>query len=595
MKPMKTVPVRSVLCLCFLGLGAIGLAGTLSEKGRTFDNDQATVWWAHSCVKVFPNDSPPTQRAQAAPLFAARGETDAVQVVLRPKQAMAGLAAIVSDFDGPAKLPASIAMARWVAYVPVRQASGLRGGTGQFPDPLPLRAPTNISAGQNQPAWITVRVPVSAKPGDYRAQVTFTANGAKLCEVPLALHVWRFELPPTALEVMASARAGLRPQKDGGSPEEVYHRYVRNMSDHGVNTLGAHVLRPGQGWKQHDDEIAFLKSVGIRNFVMDLGWVKHERHRWPADAQWEMRNVFAAMGTLTRDSPRALRIADATGNDFDPKFRETFSGLVRQFTQHYQQLGILERSFVRFIDEPLLEDQRTVDWIARVSKLIKDTAPSLRILHTRAPIPALMPLTDIWETHTDLWGPPYGENIEAARQAGAEIWVYHNSIPLIDYPLMRVRTFAWALWKNRVTGTGAWWDLTAWTMTGQNPWEDTLYGPWNGGGVLLYPPRDKDEQGPIDSIRWEVWRDSLEDHRLLELTASLAKKHPDNVELKQLLAEADTVCPTWPGVRDLSTEPYWDDAVKLESLRHRLAEAAEKLVAETAVATPSRPALGNQP
>jgi hypothetical protein len=44
-----------------------------------------------------------------------------------------------------------------------------------------------------------------------------------------------------------------------------------------------------------------------------------------------------------------------------------------------------------------------VDWIARVSQLIKDTEPSLRILHTRAPIPALMPLTDIWEVHTDLW------------------------------------------------------------------------------------------------------------------------------------------------------------------------------------------------
>lgn len=559
-------------------IAVVNSAAPLLERAAIFDNDQVAVWCAYPCVKVFPADVPPSQQAGAASLYAARGETEAVQIVMRPKQPLAGIAATVSYFDGPAKLPASIATVRWVAYVPVKQASGPKGGTGQFPDPLPLRAPANIVAGQNQPLWLTVRVPSSANAGDYRARVTFTAGGAKLCEVPLALRVWKFELPPTALKVMASARAGLRPQKDGGSPEEVYHRYIRNMSDHGVNTLGVHVLQPGQGWKQHDDEIAFLKSAGIRNFTMDLGWVKHERHYWPADAQWEMRNVFAALGTLTRESPRALRIADATGNDFDPKFRETLVGLVRQFTRHYQELGILDRSFVRFIDEPLLEDQRTVDWIARVSKLIKDTAPSLRILHTRAPIPALMSLTDIWETHTDLWGPPYGAHIETARQAGAEIWAYHNSIPLIDYPLMRVRTFAWALWKHRVTGTGAWWDLTAWAMTGQNPWEDTLYGPWNGGGVLLYPPRDKDEQGPIDSIRWEVWRDSLEDHRLLELTASLAKKHPDNAKLKQLLAEADAVCPMWPGVRDLTAEPYWTDPMKLESLRHKLAEAVLKAI-----------------
>jgi len=569
---------RVALGTCFLAVNSIAFAATLSEKAATLDNEQVSAWWCHPSVKVFPADAPPAQRVEAASLHAARGETEAVQIVLRPKQPLTGIATTVSDFDGGARLPASIATVRWVAYVPVKQASGPKGGTGLFPDPLPLRAPANIAANHNQAAWITVRVPASAKAGDYRAHVTFTAGGAKLCEVPLALHVWDFELPPTVLKVMAAARAGLQPERNGGSPEDVYHRYIRNMTDHGINTLGAHVLRPGRGWKQHDDEIAFLKSVGVRNFVMDLGWVKHERHRWPADAQWEMRNVLAAMGTLTRESPRVLSIADATGNDLDPKFRETLTGLVRQFTRHYQELGILNRSFVRFIDEPLLEDQRTVDWITRVSKLIKETAPSLRILNTRSPVPALIPLTDIWSAHTDLWGPPYGAHIEAARRAGNEIWVYHNSIPLIDYPLMRVRTFAWALWKHRVTGTGAWWDLTAWAMTGQNPWEDTLYGPWNGGGVLLYPPRDKDEQGPIDSIRWEVWRDSLEDHRLLELAASLAKKHPDNVELKQLLAEADTVCPTWPGVRDLTTEPYWTDPMKLESLRHKLAEAVLKAI-----------------
>ena len=42
------------------------------------------------------------------------------------------------------------------------------------------------------------------------------------------------------------------------------------------------------------------------------------------------------------------------------------------------------------------------------------------------------------------------------------------------------------------------------------------------------------------------------------------------------LSEADTVWPTWPGVRDLSTEPYWTDRMKFETLRHRIAEAGEK-------------------
>jgi hypothetical protein len=531
------------------------------------------IWAAHPCVKVLPEDSPPVERAEAVLLFAARGEVEAVQIVLRPRRAMSDLAATVSDFDGPAALPASIATVRWVAYVPVNQASGPKGGTGLFPDPLPSRPPARLATDRSQSVWLTIRVPSDAKPGDYRARIAFTVNGVRLCEVPLRLRVWKFELPPTALKVMASARASALPQAgDGSSREEVHRRYVRNMADHGVNTMGARVLRPAQGWKQHDEEVEFLKSLGVRNFVISLGWVKHERHRWPADAMWE--NAPA----LARDSPRSMPIANAAGTDFDPKFRETLISLARRFADHYQQLGILERSFVRFIDEPLLEDQRTVDWIVRVSKLIKEAAPNLRIMQTRCPIPALMGCTDIWHAHTDLWPPPYGAHLETARQAGAEIWVYHNSIPLIDYPLMRVRAFAWALWKHRVAGTGTWWDLTAWAMTGHDPWKDPLYGPWNGNGMLLYPPRDNQEQGPIDSIRWEVWRDSLEDHRLLELAAILARKHPDNASLKRLLSEADTVCPTWPGVRDLSTEPYWTDPMKLEVLRHKLAEAASKAV-----------------
>jgi hypothetical protein len=58
----------------------------------------------------------------------------------------------------------------------------------------------------------------------------------------------------------------------------------------------------------------------------------------------------------------------------------------------------------------------------------------------------------------------------------------------------------------------------------------------------------------------------------------LAAKHSNNAQLKQLLTEADTVCPTWPGVRDLSIEPYWSDVTKLESLRHRIAAALSQTV-----------------
>lgn len=164
---MRASMRRVLLAVWLLELNAAAIAATAVDKATILDNDQLAVWWTHPCVKVFPNDAPPAHKQAAGPLYAARGETEAVQIVLRPKQTISGITATVSDFDGPSELPASMATLRWVAYVPVKQASGAKGGTGAFPDPLPRRAPTNIAASQNQPVWITLRVPASAKAGDY--------------------------------------------------------------------------------------------------------------------------------------------------------------------------------------------------------------------------------------------------------------------------------------------------------------------------------------------------------------------------------------------------------------------------------------------
>jgi len=534
--------------------------------GRLYDGPNMTVWYSHACRKVFPTDRAPSARSEAVRLSQARSEREAVQVVLRPKRELAAPRVKVSALRGPATIGAKQISVRWVAYVNVRRPSGALGKAGLHPDPLPARAPAKLAAGKNQPVWIEVHAPDDQQAGKYRGKIEVSAGGQAVCQIPLNVHVWDFALPPTRLKVKASIRLSALQRDSGRSQEDIVKRYQRNLVAHGVNVSHASVSRHGRGWENHDCSVQFLRSIGAKYFAMPLGGVKHDRrHRWLPDATWALRNPMAAMGERL---PRAMRVAAPDGKDFDPKFRGLLERIVRKVSEHYEQLGLLDCSHVRFIDEPDLRDRRTVEWILRVSRLIKGVNPKVRIFHTRAPIPELIPWADVWMVNTALWD-MCEKQIELGRKAGHEIWVYQNSIPLIDYSPMRTRTHAWALWKYRVDGVGSWWTLTDWRG---DPWQNPAQGPWAGGGILLYPPRDRNEQGPIDSVRWEVWRDGLEDYRLLELAQSLAGK---SAELRKLLAEADQVCPKWPAHRQPDDAPHWTDPAKLESLRFRLAAAIE--------------------
>jgi hypothetical protein len=56
---------------------------------------------------------------------------------------------------------------------------------------------------------------------------------------------------------------------------------------------------------------------------------------------------------------------------------------------------------------------------------------------------------------------------------------------------------------------------------------------------LLYPPRSKNETGPINSIRWELFREGLEDYEYLHLLQEKVLKVQAKIDTGELSSEKE--------------------------------------------------------
>jgi len=120
-------------------------------------------------------------------------------------------------------------------------------------------------------------------------------------------------------------------------------------------------------------------------------------------------------------------------------------------------------------------------------------------------------------------------------------------------------------------------------------WRGDMEDPWTAGqggsGVLMYPPRSPKEKGPIDSVRWELFREGLEDYEYLRLADALARELTRQGMAAEAKAGRDAVAAAmklverWPCVRAANDEPYTLDVRAVAVARERLAQAVEAMQA----------------
>jgi len=285
-----------------------------------------------------------------------------------------------------------------------------------------------------------------------------------------------------------------------------------------------------------------------------------------------------------------------------PEYDRLFSQYLHQVEEHLAQNDWLGREYIYWFDEP---DPKDYPFVREGMLNIRKNAPRLtRFITEHRPGPEIMDVSEIGCTIFDRVEPKV---VAELAPKGREFWSYLCTGPkspwvtlFIDHPAINMRMWLWMSYRWGLKGILVWranyWHSSSLFPPGvlQNPWDDPMsymvgygipYGQpshWgNGDGRFLYPPnrdpnKDKTKYlcGPIDSIRWEILREGIEDYEYFVLLEKAAKGATKNG--RQLAAEAGSLL-RFSDALFTSGKDYTKDPKALFDHRRKIAEAIERL------------------
>jgi len=498
------------------------------------------LWWEGPLRKVYPFETEPESAGEPIRLFAAGDEGETVQVCLRPERDVPNVSVAFSEATGPGMLPASAWRANFVGLVPVDHLTSARGVLGPTPDPLLPDRTLTLPAGETTAIWVTLHVPPGTPAGDYEARAALEGDGLS-AQVPLRVHVYGFDLPERP-----TLRTIARIWQSHPGYENLF---LQNLQEHrcaGTGYIGGVSLSNQEGRlivdvsKLPDAIAGKLAPFGFQVFNVPSIFLGDASGWYAKDGQWQGFTVLS------------------------PEFDRAFADYCRQVGEALRAEGVLDHAIWQIWDEP--QDEAMRGNCRHLAELVKSAVPDARIYLTAGVIDELLDLVDIWCLP---WPSTYSE--EAARRArehGAELWAYENDLYSLDVPdsSLLLRSFPWRLRRYDIRGV-EWWAISQWKT---DPWTvPNQYEPQNGGGFFLYPTPDRTGP-PIDSLRWECYREGVEDYDLLTMLAEAqrsatgpAEGAPSAADLTQRVAL---------GVQEVSRDP-----LAITETKREVCEALERL------------------
>lgn len=571
------------------------------------------LWRASSGWKVCRTRPVPKRRAKAIEIRAARNEAEAAQLVVRPRNALRGFSATAGTLSGPGDACVRVEVLR-VRYVDVARPTDRAASAAPWPDPLPpFKGPIDLAAGENQPLWVRVHVPRDAVPGDYGGAIQLTAEGYR-AEVPLRVVVYGFELPD---RMTCTTAFGFNPgtvyqyQKisDAAQRRAVIAKYFESFRAHHISPYNPApfdsikvdwvTLADGEGADLPEADLKLLRENPLTPVFDWTAWDAAVEHAFATYHFNSMRIGVPGIrgGTFGKSG------ADSPGFGYGTRGHElAFTAYCQALQGHFREKGWLDEAFIYWFDEPTTRDYERV----REGFLnLKQAAPGLNRMITEQVEPGLVGGPNIWCPLTMYYR--HEETVER-RRLGERFWWYVCTIPkkpycglFTDHAGTDLRAWLWLTWKYGIEGILV-WHSNLWT-TGmaypdkpQNPYEDAMswvsgYGtkrgekrPWgNGDGRFIYPPEaaataQQDEtilDGPVDSIRWEMLRDGIEDYEYMAILRRLLEDAKATLPPRVYKRYAALLDVPASIASDMKT--YTKDPVPIEKHRNRIACAIEEL------------------
>ncbi len=288
-----------------------------------------------------------------------------------------------------------------------------------------------------------------------------------------------------------------------------------------------------------------------------------------------------------------------------PEYEEIFGKYCKIIEQHLEEKGWLDNTLIYAYDEP---NEHEYGYVKRAMENIAKASPKLaaRTIVTESPAPGM------YGTYNSIWCPmpSHYEADESNKRiaAGDELWWYICTIPKAPYvgyftdrSAVDMRLWIWMMWEADIEGwliwiSNYWTSNKAYPGIAQNPWQDPMgYIDWsdlvagekqywsNCDGRFIYPPNrrpDRDKSafvtGPVDSIRWEILREGMEDYEYFYMLKGLIAKAKIAGADSSAIAEAESLL-TIPSTIFTSLTNYSYDPLLMYRHRAKLAASIEQL------------------
>lgn len=502
--------------------------------------------WLQDChVRVFPNRN--AMRSAPLSLDIARGEAAAFQVAVANSDP--GQVRKIALF---AEAPAGISLRiRRVGFVPLPhfntdvpddEREGLGRIPGLVPDPLFDGHEALVAPLETVPFWISVQSAPSVSPGRHPLSIRVENDGKSVARLHTSLRVYptearpRRDFPVVQWFYVDALLDWYRLQPFEEKFWTILAAYMADLPAHGQDTIYAPVFTPPLDGVKRPSQLLHVRRRGQR---YEFDWSTVKRYTDLAARQgirnFEWTHFFTQWGVR-----HAIRIYEGHGEHekllwapetaaLSPVYRQFLGQFLPEFHAFLKREKLLARSFFHVSDEPHGEEMLANYKAARA--LLRELAPWISTMD------ALSEIAYGREKITDMPVP----SIQATRQFREEnipCFTYFCCGPrgrylnrLLDTPLVKIRMSGWLFHRFKTLGF-LHWGYNYWyrsqTRSLIDPFCESAGLAWPGWAYgdtfVVYPGPD----GPIDSLRWEIFGLSLQDQALLQTLGI----HPDGKELK---------------------------------------------------------------
>jgi len=459
------------------------------------------------------------------------------------------------EVDGPEGWPIRV---RRIGYVPLRHlntpimesTSDIEGaGTlpGYVPDPLFDEHEALLPTGETHAYWISVKPTKPMSPGLHELKVIITPEDEKPQTHTVNVRVYNITLQKrkdftiTHWFYIDAIMDWYKTNHFDLRFWDLVSKYIENMVGHGQDTLYVPVFTPPLDGIKRPSQLLKIYREDANTYRFD--WSDVEQYisvaRTHGISYFEWTHLFTQWGVKN-----ALRIYEGQGRDevllWPPETgatSEIYRNFLSQFLPELHQFltthDLLDHSFFHVSDEPHGEEHLANYRAAR--GLLQELAPWMKVMDA---------LTEIEFAEQQLTDMPIPSITTALdfNKADLASWCYYCCGPrgaylnrLLDTPLAKIAMHGLLFYRWPFRGF-LHWGYNYWYESGKrnliDPYTDQDGLAWfrgwaYGDPFVVYPGPD----GPIDSIRWEVYGEAMQDYALLQ-TLGIDRNDPSMQDLQ---------------------------------------------------------------